>query len=159
MTTKKIDAKLIGLISDTHGLLRPEAIEALRGSELIFHAGDVGKLEILDELRKIAPVIAIRGNVDTASWCSALNETELVETSAATFYLIHNLNDLGLNPAASGIHIVLSGHTHQPKQFQKDGVLYINPGSVGPRRFSLPICLARLDLSVSPWSARFIEME
>jgi hypothetical protein len=149
------NAKQIGLISDTHGLLRPEAVEALRGSELILHAGDVGKPEILEELRKIAPVIAIRGNVDTASWCSALKETEFVETSAATFYLLHNLNDLDLNPAASGIHIVLSGHTHQPKQFEKDGVLYINPGSAGPRRFNLPVTLALLNLGSSPYSLQF----
>lgn len=159
MIRKKIDAKRIGLISDTHGLLRPEAVEALRGSELVLHAGDVGKPEIMEELRKIAPVIAIRGNVDTASWCLTLKETELVETSTASFYLLHNLNDLDLNPAAAGIHIVLSGHTHQPKQFEKDGVLYINPGSAGPRRFNLPISLARLDLSITPWSARFIEIE
>lgn len=152
------NAKRIGLISDTHGLLRPEAIEALRGSELILHAGDVGKPEILDELRKIAPVIAIRGNVDTAPWCSELRATELVETTAATFYLVHNLNELDIQPAAAGIHIVLSGHTHQPRQFEKDGALYINPGSAGPRRFNLPISLATLDLGAPPWSAQFVTM-
>ena len=152
------DARRIGLISDTHGLLRPEAVEALRGSELILHAGDVGKPEILEELGKIAPVIAIRGNVDTASWCLALKETEFVETSAARFYLLHNLRDLDLNPAAAGIQLVLSGHTHQPKQFQKDGVLYINPGSAGPRRFNVPISLARLDLSITPWKVEFVEV-
>ncbi len=145
------NARKIGLISDTHGLLRPEAVAALRGSELILHAGDVGKPEILDELRKIAPVIAIRGNVDAAPWCSALKETELVETDAATFYLIHNVNDLALKPAAAGIDVVLFGHTHQPTQYEKDDVLYINPGSAGPRRFSLPISLARMDLSTRPF--------
>ncbi len=154
-----IEAKRIGLISDTHGLLRPEAVEALRGSELILHAGDVGKMEILDELRKIAPLIAIRGNIDTAYWCSPLKETELVETVAATIYMLHNLNGLDLNPAAAGIHIVLSGHTHQPKTFEKDGVLHINPGSAGPRRFHLPITVARLDLSIAPWSPEFIALE
>lgn len=152
-------AKQIGLISDTHGLLRPEAVEALRGCELILHAGDVGKPEILEALRKIAPVVAIRGNVDTASWCSALNETELVETEAATFYLIHNVDDFALKPAAAGIHVVLFGHTHQPTQYEKAGVLYINPGSAGPRRFSLPISLARLDLSAKPLSAEFITLQ
>lgn len=148
----------VGLISDTHGLLRPAAMEALLGSELILHAGDVGKPEILDELRKIARVVAIRGNVDTASWCSALRETELVETESATFYLIHNLNDLALKPAAAGIDVVLFGHTHQPAQYEKDGVLYINPGSAGPRRFNLPISLARLDLSAKPLSVEFITL-
>jgi len=145
------NATQIGLISDTHGLLRPEAIEALRGSELILHAGDVGKLEILRELQKVAPVVAIRGNVDTAPWCSQLNETELVETDAATFYLIHNINDLDLNPQSAGIDIVLFGHSHQPTRHEKNGVLYLNPGSAGPRRFSLPISLARLDVGQTPW--------
>lgn len=153
------NAKKIGLISDTHGLLRPEAVAALRGSELILHAGDVGKREILEELRKIAPIVAIRGNVDTAPWCSVLNETELVETEAVTFYLIHNVNDLTLKPAATGIHVVLFGHTHQPTQYEKAGVLYINPGSAGPRRFNLPISLASLDLSAKPLSAEFITLQ
>jgi uncharacterized protein len=153
-----IDAKRIGLISDTHGLLRPEAVEALRGSELILHAGDVGKANILDELRAIAPVIAIRGNVDTAPWCSSLKETELVQARVATFYLVHNIADLDLNPSATGIHIVLFGHSHQPTQYKKDGVLYINPGSAGPRRFDLPISLARLDLAAAPWSVKFINL-
>ena len=153
-----IKANRIGLISDTHGLLRPEAVEALRGSELILHAGDVGKPEILEELRKIAPTIAIRGNVDRDLWCSTLKNTELVETSAATFYLIHNIGDLDLNPAAAGINVVLFGHSHQPTQYKKDGVLYINPGSAGPRRFSLPITVARLDLSASPWNFELVEL-
>lgn len=152
------NARKIGLISDTHGLLRPEALDALRGSELILHAGDVGEPEILDDLGKIAPVVAIRGNVDTAPWCQKLNETELVETSVATFYLVHNVADLNLKPAAAGIHIVLFGHSHQPTQYEKDGVLYINPGSAGPRRFNLPTSLARLDLTKTPWSAEFVTL-
>lgn len=152
------EAKRIGLISDTHGLLRPEAVEALRGSELILHAGDVGKPEILDELRKIAPTIAIRGNVDTAPWCSILKNSELAETSTATFYLIHNIGDLDLNPAAAGVNVVLFGHSHQPARYKKDGILYINPGSAGPRRFNLPISLARLDLAQTPWSLEFITL-
>src|SRR2546421_9727994 len=149
----------IGLISDTHGLLRPEALDALRGSDLILHAGDVGKLEILDELRKIAPVVAIRGNVDTSPWAKKLKETELVETAAATFYLIHNINELSLVPSAAGIHIVLFGHSHQPVQYEKDGVLYINPGSAGPRRFNLPISLARIGLPAQPWSLDFTPLK
>ena len=153
------NAKQIGLISDTHGLLRQEALDALRGSELILHAGDVGKPEILEELRKLAPVVAIRGNVDTAPWTSKLNETELVQTEAATFYLIHNVNELDLNPAAAGIHIVLFGHSHQPTRYEKDGVLYINPGSAGPRRFHLPISLARLSLATKPWSVDFVTLK
>ena len=150
--------KNIGLISDTHGLLRPEAIEALRDSELILHAGDVGKSEILDELRKLAPVVAIRGNVDTSPWAAKLRQTEVVETTAATFYLIHNINDLDLEPAAAGIHVVLFGHSHQPAQYEKNGVLYINPGSAGPRRFHLPISLARLNLTAKPWAVEFVTL-
>jgi putative phosphoesterase len=149
----------IGLISDTHGLLRPEALEALRGSELILHAGDVGKSAILDELRKIAPVVAVRGNVDTESWCSVLKETEIVETGAITVYILHNLNDLDLNPAAAGFQVVLSGHTHKPTQFEKDGVLYLNPGSAGPRRFNLPISVAKLEISAVPPVVHFIEIQ
>ena len=149
----------IGLISDTHGLLRPEALDALRGSDLILHAGDVGKPEILDELRRLAPAVAIRGNVDTSPWAKKLKETELVETAAATFYLIHNINDLNLTPSAAGIHVVLFGHSHQPAQYEKDGVLYINPGSAGPRRFNPPISLARLALATKPWSVDFIPLK
>jgi len=151
-------AKRVGLISDTHGLLRPEAIEALQGSELILHAGDVGRVEILNELRKIAPTIAIRGNVDTAPWCSSLKETEIVQTEVATFYLVHNIADLDLNPSAAGIQIVLFGHSHQPTQYKKESVLYINPGSAGPRRFNLPISLANLDLTETPWAVKFVTL-
>ncbi|HJZ66449.1 MAG TPA: metallophosphoesterase family protein [Candidatus Acidoferrum sp.] len=154
-----MNVRHVGLISDTHGLLRPAAVEALRRSELILHAGDVGKSEILDELKRIAPVVAIRGNVDTARSCGKLKEAELVETGAATFYLIHNIADLDLNPAAVGIHIVLFGHSHQPTQYEKDGVVYVNPGSAGPRRFDLPISLARLDLAKTPWSVEFITLD
>jgi len=149
----------IGLISDTHGLLRLQALEVLHGSELILHAGDVGKEEILDKLRKIAPVIAVRGNVDTADWCSVLKETEIIETTAAKIYMLHNLNDLDLNSAAANFQIVISGHTHEPIQYKKNGVLYINPGSAGPLRFNLPISLARLDLTIVPWVPEFIELK
>ena len=125
----------IGLISDTHGLLREEALRALRGSELIVHAGDVGRPEILEALRAIAPVIAVRGNVDAELWCEALPLSELVEANGVKLYVLHNLNDLDLNPRMAGFDIVISGHTHRPVEFEKDGVLYINPGSAGPRRF------------------------
>ncbi len=158
LNTALRNAKKIGLISDTHGLLRPEAIAALQGSELILHAGDVGKPEILEELNKLAPTIAIRGNVDTALWCSVLPATQLVELASANIYVLHNVGELDLNPAAAGIQIVLYGHSHQPTQSEKDGVLYINPGSAGPRRFNLPISLARIDLGANPWDITFITL-
>jgi len=128
----------IGLISDTHGLLRKEALEALRGSDLILHAGDVGKPEILQELRNIAQVVAVRGNVDTEPWAQTLPETAVAEAGSALIYMLHDVNALDLNPGASGFHIVVSGHSHKPGKTERDGVLYINPGSAGPRRFELP---------------------
>jgi uncharacterized protein len=148
----------IGLISDTHGMLRPEALRALEGAELIIHAGDVGKPEILEELKALAPVIAVRGNVDIETWASALPETEVVETSVATIYVLHDVNALDLNPAAAGFHIVVSGHSHQPGRREYDGVLYINPGSAGPRRFQLPVTVARLDLSRTPWKVDYVDL-
>src|SRR6266436_2114521 len=151
--------KKIGLISDTHGLLRKEAVEALRGSELIIHAGDVGKLEILEELRKIAPVIAVRGNVDAEPWAQALPETAVAEAGAAMIYVLHDVNALDLNPATSGFHIVVSGHSHKPGKSERDGVLYINPGSAGPRRFRLPVTVARLRLRRMPYEVEFVDLE
>ncbi len=148
----------IGLISDTHGLLRQEALRALEGSELIIHAGDVGKPEIIDTLKTIAPVVAVRGNVDTESWASALPETEVVEAGAATIYVLHDVHALDLNPAAAGFHIVVSGHSHKPARTESGGVLYINPGSAGPRRFQLPVTIARLDLSQIPWKVTFTDL-
>jgi hypothetical protein len=148
----------IGLISDTHGLLRPEALRALEGSELIVHAGDVGGLEIITALKEIAPVVGVRGNVDTESWAAALPETEVIETDAATIYVLHDVHALDLNPAAAGFHIVVSGHSHQPGRAERDGVLYLNPGSAGPRRFQLPVKVARLDLGKTPWKVEFIDL-
>ena len=148
----------IGLISDTHGLLRDEALRALEGSDLIIHAGDVGKLEIIDSLKAIAPVVAVRGNVDTEPWASALPETEVVAAGSATIFVLHDVHKLDLNPAAAGFHIVVSGHSHKPDRTERDGVLYINPGSAGPRRFNLPVTLARLDLGQTPWRVDFIDM-
>jgi len=145
----------IGLISDTHGLLREEALTALGGCELIVHAGDVGRAEILDALRAIAPVVAVRGNVDTAEWAEALPLSEVVEANGARLYILHNLNELDLNPRAAGFDIVITGHTHRPVQFEKNGVLFINPGSAGPRRFDLPIGLARLRVGEKPWQVDF----
>lgn len=148
----------IGLISDTHGLLRPQALEALRGSELILHAGDVGKPEILTALRELAPVIVVRGNVDTSEWARALPETAVVEAGKVLLYVLHDLHALDLNPAAAGFQVVVSGHSHQPGKSEREGVLYINPGSAGPRRFHLPITLARLNLSRARFEVEFVEL-
>jgi putative phosphoesterase len=151
--------KRIGLISDTHGLPRKEAVEALRGSELIIHAGDVGKPEILEELRKIAPIVAVRGNVDTEAWARALPETAVVEAGAVFIYVLHDVKALDLNPAAAGFHIVVSGHSHKPGRTERHGVRYINPGSAGPRRFRLPVTVARLNLAEEPLKVEFMELE
>ena len=154
------DAWQIGLISDTHGLLRDEAVDALRGSHLILHAGDVGDPEILDSLRRIAPVVAIRGNVDTESWADTLAATEVVTAAAGVaIYLIHDRKSLDLIPEKAGFAIVLSGHSHKPMQEWRREVLYINPGSAGPRRFQLPITVARLNLNAKPWHAEIIALK
>jgi uncharacterized protein len=130
---------LIGVISDTHGLLRPEAVAALRGVEHILHAGDVGDVAILDALRKIAPVTAIRGNVDVSGPCAELPNTEVVELGGRLFYLVHAVQDLDINPVAAGVAMVVSGHSHKASVQVRDGVVFFNPGSAGPRRFSLPV--------------------
>jgi len=149
---------ILGVISDTHGLLRPEALSALQGSDAIVHAGDVGERAILDQLKGTAPTYAVRGNVDTERWCESLPRTEAVQLQGISLYVIHNLRELDLNPKAEGFRIVVSGHTHNPEAHWDDGVLYLNPGSAGPRRFSLPICLARLDLLKTPWQVEFVEL-
>jgi uncharacterized protein len=135
---------LIGVISDTHGLLRPEALAALRGSEHIVHGGDVGAAEILEQLAAIAPVTAIRGNVDTAVWARRLPETEVVEIGGISIYVLHDLARLDLKPEAAGFKVVISGHSHAAKQETRGGVLYFNPGSAGPRRFKLPVTVGRI---------------
>jgi len=136
----------IGIISDTHGLLRPEATERFAGVDHIIHAGDIGQPEVISELRKIAPVTAIRGNIDRGDWAARYPDTARVKLGGRFFYVLHNLNELDLDPAAAGIDVVVSGHSHQPKSETVDGVLYLNPGSAGPRRFKLPIALATLEL-------------
>jgi putative phosphoesterase len=136
-----------GVISDTHGLLRPEALAALAGVDHILHAGDVGDAQILDALRKIAPVTAIRGNIDGSGPCAALPATDLVELGGTAFYLLHDLKKLDLDPVAAGISVVVSGHSHKPAIESRRGVLYLNPGSAGPRRFSLPITVAVVTLT------------
>jgi uncharacterized protein len=135
---------IIGVISDTHGLLRPEAVALLRGSEHIIHAGDIGSPEIVPALEEIAPVTAIRGNVDTQPWAQRFPETEVVELAGTHIYVIHDVNALDLNPRAAGFAVVISGHSHRPRLETQSGVLYFNPGSAGPRRFNLPISLGHL---------------
>ncbi|HUK16745.1 MAG TPA: metallophosphoesterase family protein [Bryobacteraceae bacterium] len=146
------------MISDTHGLLRPEAVAALKGSELIIHAGDVGRPEILSGLRALARVVAVRGNIDTEAWTAGLPTTAIVEAGSARIYVLHNLHELDCDPAARGFDIVISGHSHKPGKSERGGVLYLNPGSAGPRRFRLPVTLARLDVSRAPWRVEFVAL-
>jgi len=148
----------LGLISDTHGLLRVEALQALRGSDLILHAGDVGAPEILEKLRQIAPAVAVRGNVDEGAWAEKLPMTQVVEAGEVTIYMLHILEQLDLDARAAGFGMVISGHSHQPAQSEKNGVLYVNPGSAGPKRFQLPITVARLDLGKRPWQVEFVDV-
>ncbi|MGA7169088.1 MAG: metallophosphoesterase family protein, partial [Candidatus Sulfotelmatobacter sp.] len=133
-------------MSDTHGLLRPEAVEALRGSHRIIHAGDIGAPEIIAQLAKIAPVTAVRGNIDKDAWARNLPETDVLELDGITVYVLHDLAQLDLKPRAAGFAVVVGGHSHIPKQETRDGVLYFNPGSAGPRRFKLPVSLGKLVL-------------
>ncbi len=149
----------VGVISDTHGLLRPQALAALAGSELIIHAGDVDKPDILDDLRAIAPVVAVRGNVDYGEWALALPLTEIVEVEAVRLYVLHDRNALDLDPVQAGFKAVISGHTHQPFADTGNGVLYLNPGSAGPRRFRLPVSLALLAVEGSKLDVQFVELE
>ncbi|MDR3762829.1 MAG: metallophosphoesterase family protein [Acidobacteriota bacterium] len=134
----------IGVISDTHGLLRPEAVEALKGSKLILHAGDVGSWEVLRDLRRVAPVVAVRGNVDTADWARWLKPVEVAEFSGLSFYILHKLSELDLKPEAADMAAVLYGHSHRPSIEWHNGVLRFNPGSAGPRRFDLPVTVGRI---------------
>jgi putative phosphoesterase len=135
---------LIGVISDTHGLLRPEAVVALQDSDRIIHAGDIGDREILDRLSEIAPVTAVRGNVDRECWARDIPETNVLECDGVSIYVLHILESLDLKPEAAGMHAVIYGHSHVPKQEMKDGVLYFNPGSAGPHRFQLPVTVGKL---------------
>jgi putative phosphoesterase len=150
--------EMIGLISDTHGLMRQEALTALQGSDLIIHAGDVGKPGILEQLRAVAPVVAVRGNVDKGDWASELPMTAVAEARSALIYVLHDIQELDLDPAAAEFNIVVSGHSHKPSHTERSGVMYLNPGSAGPRRFQLPITVARLDLRQLPWSVAFIDL-
>jgi len=136
--------KVAGLISDTHGLLRPEALKTLEDVDLIIHSGDIGSPQIIDALRKLAPVFAIRGNVDRRIWADEFSETEIVEVDGLLLYVLHDLNQLDLDPVAAGFRVVIHGHSHNPRVVEKQGVVYLNPGSAGPRRLRLPISIARM---------------
>ena len=134
----------MGVISDTHGLLRDEALAALQGSQIIIHAGDIGNAEVLERLREIAPVFAVRGNNDRADWASGLPLTDVVDLAGLHVYLLHDIGDLDIDPAAARMAAVITGHSHKPRAEVRDGVLFLNPGSAGPRRFKLPVTVARL---------------
>jgi putative phosphoesterase len=149
---------VIGVVSDTHGLLRPEVIPALAGVEHILHAGDVGDPAILDRLREVAPVTAIRGNIDTHGACSELPATEVVELGGGLVYMLHSLAELDLNPKAASISVVVFGHSHKPSAEVRDGVLYLNPGSCGPRRFRLPVTVALLRIEAGVASAEIVPL-
>jgi uncharacterized protein len=155
----KRSCRLIGVVSDTHGLMRPQALAALRGAELIIHAGDIGSPDVLDALRGVASVVAIRGNVDRAPWANALAETEVVDLNGALIYVLHNIQALDLDPQAAGFRAVVFGHSHKPLVEQREDVLYLNPGSIGPRRFTLPITLARLHMDGSTFNAEIVELK
>ena len=148
----------VGLISDTHGLLRPEATAALRGSKFIVHAGDIGDSSILDRLSKIAPTTAVRGNNDKGEWASRIPETEVLQVGAVLIYIVHDLAELDIDPAAGGFHVVVSRHSHQPAFNWRDDVLFINPGSAGPRRFKLPVSVATLTIAHEAITPRLVEL-
>ena len=149
----------LGVISDTHGLVRPEALAALAGVERIVHAGDIGSRDVLEALERVAPVTAVRGNNDRGDWAKKIPETEVVEVGGVSLYLLHDLHELDLEPRAAGFAAVISGHSHQPKVDERDGVLYLNPGSAGPRRFKLPISLARLTVAAQRVKAELVTLQ
>lgn len=146
------------LISDTHGLLRPEALAFLQGSDFIVHGGDIGNAGILEALAAIAPLTVVRGNNDRESWADAIAETEFLKIDGVLIYAIHDLSQIDIDPAAAGVRVVVSGHSHKPKIEERDGVLYVNPGSAGPRRFKLPIAVAELLIDGDAVSARIVEL-
>ena len=151
-------ANLIGLISDTHGLIRPQALAALKGVDLIIHAGDIGKPEVVAALKMIAPLVAIKGNVDKGGWTKPLPETKELKIGDVWVFVIHNVNELNFNPAGRGFQVVISGHSHKPLIVRRDGVLFVNPGSAGPRRFKLPVALGKLRLDGRDVTAELVEL-
>jgi uncharacterized protein len=149
---------LIGVISDTHGLLRPEAVAALRGAERIIHAGDIGAPDVLTALAQLAPVTAVRGNNDKDAWARKIPETAVLEAGGVSIYVLHDVNELDLDPSAGGFRIVVAGHSHRPAQDERGGVLFFNPGSAGPRRFRLPISVGRLHVDGAAVSGELITL-
>ena len=149
----------LGVISDTHGLVRPEALAALKGVERIVHAGDIGSPDVLEALERVAPVTAVRGNNDRGGWAKKIPETEVVEVGGVSLYLLHDLHELDLEPRSAGFAAVISGHSHQPRLEERDGVLYLNPGSAGPRRFKLPISLARMTVAGKRVQAQLVTLQ
>ena len=149
----------VGLISDTHGLLRPEAVTFLRGSDYIVHAGDIGDADIIGKLGILAPVTAVRGNNDRGLWAQAIPESDVLQVDNVFMYILHNVAELNADPVAGGFQVVVSGHSHQPSVEERNGVLYVNPGSCGPRRFKLPITAAELDIEGHTVRARVVELE
>jgi putative phosphoesterase len=148
----------IGVISDTHGLLRPEALAALRGCDRILHGGDIGNAGILDGLAQLAPVTAIRGNNDTGAWAASLPDTLLLDIENVHIHLLHDCKQLALDPVAEGVCVVISGHSHKPALEERDGVLWLNPGSAGPRRFRLPVAVAEIVVDGRAVQARIVEL-
>jgi uncharacterized protein len=148
----------LGVISDTHGLVRPEAVKALEGVELIIHAGDIGKPEVLEALAVIAPIVAVRGNNDKGNWAFGLPETEVVEVGGIALYVLHDIKTLDLDPTAAGFAAVISGHSHRPALVKQQDVLFLNPGSAGPRRFKLPVSVARIVIRGNVLDAQLVEL-
>lgn len=148
----------VGLISDTHGLLRPEATAFLKGCDYIVHGGDIGHHGILEELARLAPITAVRGNNDRGPWAARLRETELLQVDEVLVYAIHDLARLDIEPAAAGVRVVVSGHSHRPLVAERNGILYVNPGSSGPRRFKLPVGVGELLVAGSSVSARIVDL-
>ena len=149
----------VGLISDTHGLLRPEAVTALAGSHFIVHAGDIGDSSILDRLSEIAPTTVVRGNNDKGNWALRIPETEVLDVGTILIYVLHDISELDLDPVSAGFQVIVAGHSHQPSIEWRDSVLFVNPGSAGPRRFKLPVSVARLTISGQAVSPRLIELD
>jgi len=150
---------LAGVISDTHGLLRREAIAALRGADLIIHAGDVGNPEVLDRLRELAPTFAVRGNIDTQAWARELPARGAVRAGGLSFWVLHNISELDLDPAAAGMAAVIYGHSHRPSIRSEDRILYLNPGSAGPRRFKLPVTIGRITVTGTSAQAEILALD
>ena len=148
----------VGVISDTHGLLRPEALKALQGSERLIHAGDVGSAQIIEQLSAIAPVTVVRGNNDKGAWAEKLPQSDVLEIAGASIYVLHEVGMLEIEPAAAGLSVVVSGHSHKPSMERRAGILYVNPGSAGPRRFKLPVTVAQILIDDGKISARILDL-